>query len=131
MSTSYPARIASPTPYIVHLAWVLVLLMGVGTITAGDGADPLPPLTAKAGASNDGDLGGPACLYLGAQTCIPPPAGLVSWWPGAGSAEDLVGTSHLGRRLRGDQRRHHCRGVERLPNGLYLCYAPGDLAKRS
>ncbi len=94
MSTSHPARSAPPTPYIVLPAWVLVLLMGVGTVTAGDGAGPLPPLTAKAGACGDGDLGGPAYLYLGAQTCIPPSAGLVSWWPGAGSAEDLVGTSN-------------------------------------
>jgi len=26
-----------------------------------------------------------------AQTCVPPPSGLVSWWPGDGNAEDIVG----------------------------------------
>jgi hypothetical protein len=25
-----------------------------------------------------------------AQTCVPPPAGLVSWWPGGGNATDIV-----------------------------------------
>lgn len=26
-----------------------------------------------------------------AQTCLPPPAGLVSWWPGDGDANDIIG----------------------------------------
>lgn len=26
--------------------------------------------------------------------CVPPPAGLVSWWPGDGNADDIVGTNH-------------------------------------
>jgi hypothetical protein len=26
-----------------------------------------------------------------AQTCVPPPAGLVSWWPGEGNAQDITG----------------------------------------
>jgi len=28
-----------------------------------------------------------------AQTCTPPPAGLVSWWPGDGNANDIVGNN--------------------------------------
>jgi hypothetical protein len=26
-----------------------------------------------------------------AQTCVPPPEGLVSWWPGDGNAQDIIG----------------------------------------
>ena len=29
-----------------------------------------------------------------AQNCVPPPAGLVSWWPGDGDANDIVGPHH-------------------------------------
>lgn len=29
-----------------------------------------------------------------AQTCISPPAGLVSWWPGQGNADDVIGGNH-------------------------------------
>lgn len=29
-----------------------------------------------------------------AQSCLIPPAGMVSWWPGDGSANDIVGTNH-------------------------------------
>jgi len=29
-----------------------------------------------------------------AQTCVNPPAGLVSWWPGDGNANDLIGGNH-------------------------------------
>ncbi len=28
-----------------------------------------------------------------AQTCIQPPAGLVSWWPGDGNAQDIIGSN--------------------------------------
>lgn len=28
-----------------------------------------------------------------AQTCLPPPAGLVGWWPGDGNADDIVGSN--------------------------------------
>jgi hypothetical protein len=28
------------------------------------------------------------------QTCVPPPAGLMSWWPGDGNANDVVGANH-------------------------------------
>jgi hypothetical protein len=41
---------------------------------------------------------GYAALFLGflictasAQTCVQPPAGLVSWWPGDGNAQDIIG----------------------------------------
>jgi hypothetical protein len=39
----------------------------------------------------------PVSPFLGraeAQGCLPPPPGLVSWWPGDGSAEDIVGGHH-------------------------------------
>jgi YVTN family beta-propeller protein len=29
-----------------------------------------------------------------AQVCVPPPSGLVSWWPGDGNANDIVGTNN-------------------------------------
>jgi hypothetical protein len=29
-----------------------------------------------------------------AQTCAPPPSGLVSWWPGNGNTLDVVGTNN-------------------------------------
>jgi len=29
-----------------------------------------------------------------AQSCVPPPAGLVSWWPGDGNANDIVGQNN-------------------------------------
>ena len=29
--------------------------------------------------------------FVTAQTCVQPPAGLVSWWPGEGDATDIVG----------------------------------------
>ena len=29
-----------------------------------------------------------------AQECLTPPAGVLSWWPGDGTAEDLVGGRH-------------------------------------
>ena len=29
---------------------------------------------------------------VSAQTCTPPPSGLVSWWPGDGNADDIAGT---------------------------------------
>lgn len=29
-----------------------------------------------------------------AHTCVEPPSGLVSWWPGDGDADDIVGDSH-------------------------------------
>jgi hypothetical protein len=32
--------------------------------------------------------------YAVAQTCVVPPSGLVSWWPGEGNANDIVGTNH-------------------------------------
>jgi hypothetical protein len=28
------------------------------------------------------------------ETCVPPPAGLVSWWPADGNANDIVGANH-------------------------------------
>ena len=31
--------------------------------------------------------------YAIAQTCIDPPSGMVSWWPGDGNTDDLVGTN--------------------------------------
>jgi len=31
---------------------------------------------------------------LQVSVCIPPPDGLVAWWPGEGDAQDLVGTNH-------------------------------------
>jgi len=37
------------------------------------------------------------CLLVGhamAQICVQPPDGLVSWWPGDGHAEDIVGSNH-------------------------------------
>ncbi|MDQ3773700.1 MAG: LamG domain-containing protein [Pseudomonadota bacterium] len=30
-----------------------------------------------------------AISYAGAQTCVQPPSGLVSWWPGDGNADDI------------------------------------------
>ena len=32
-----------------------------------------------------------AISHAGAQTCVAPPSGLVSWWPGEGDATDIVG----------------------------------------
>ncbi len=32
-------------------------------------------------------------VVLGGATCVPPPNGLVSWWPAEGSAEDIVGSN--------------------------------------
>jgi len=29
-----------------------------------------------------------------AQTCVPPPSGLISWWPGEGNANDIVGINN-------------------------------------
>jgi len=31
---------------------------------------------------------------VGAQTCVQPPSGLVSWWPGDGNALDIVGPNN-------------------------------------
>ena len=34
------------------------------------------------------------CIWSGvgvAQTCVPPPPGLISWWPGDGNANDIEG----------------------------------------
>jgi hypothetical protein len=31
---------------------------------------------------------------LGAQTCVPPPAGLAAWWPGDGNSSDPIGANH-------------------------------------
>ena len=31
--------------------------------------------------------------HLDAQICVDPPPGLVSWWPGEGTAEDLIGNN--------------------------------------
>lgn len=31
--------------------------------------------------------------FAGARTCVEPPPGLVSWWPGDGDARDIVGES--------------------------------------
>ncbi len=28
-----------------------------------------------------------------AQSCAPPPAGLIAWWPGDGNAQDIVGSN--------------------------------------
>ncbi len=28
--------------------------------------------------------------HVAAQTCVQPPAGLVSWWPGDGNAKDII-----------------------------------------
>ena len=32
--------------------------------------------------------------FVAAQICVQPPAGLVSWWPGEGNANDIVGSNH-------------------------------------
>jgi Concanavalin A-like lectin/glucanases superfamily len=32
--------------------------------------------------------------FASAQTCVPPPAGLVSWWPGEGNAQDITGPNN-------------------------------------
>lgn len=32
--------------------------------------------------------------HAAAQDCVEPPAGLVSWWPGDGNADDIVGGNH-------------------------------------
>src|SRR5258708_33691316 len=29
-----------------------------------------------------------------AQTCVPPPSGLISWWPGDGDATDIIGPNN-------------------------------------
>lgn len=31
-----------------------------------------------------------AASFVAAQSCVPPPAGLVGWWPGDGSANDIT-----------------------------------------
>jgi hypothetical protein len=35
-----------------------------------------------------------AIRHAGAQTCIQPPSGLVSWWPGEGNAADIKGANN-------------------------------------
>ena len=35
-----------------------------------------------------------ASQIASAQSCVPPPTGLVSWWPGDGNAKDLVGQNN-------------------------------------
>jgi hypothetical protein len=35
-----------------------------------------------------------AALPATAQVCVPPPAGLVSWWPGDGNANDIKGSNN-------------------------------------
>lgn len=35
-----------------------------------------------------------AISHAGAQTCVQPPAGLVSWWPGDGNADDIKGANN-------------------------------------
>jgi hypothetical protein len=32
--------------------------------------------------------------FAAARTCVEPPSGLVSWWPGDGDADDIVGDNH-------------------------------------
>src|SRR5215471_7984053 len=32
-----------------------------------------------------------SCQYAYGQTCVQPPSGLVSWWPGDGNAQDIIG----------------------------------------
>ena len=39
-------------------------------------------------------LGGPFVGGAEAQTCLPPPPGLVSWWPGDGDPSDIAGNNH-------------------------------------
>ena len=34
------------------------------------------------------------CLAGSAQTCVSPPSGIVSWWPGDGNAQDLMGENN-------------------------------------
>ena len=34
-----------------------------------------------------------AWVHVEAQTCVQPPSGLVSWWPGDGTAEDIQGVN--------------------------------------
>jgi hypothetical protein len=41
-----------------------------------------------------------AINHAGAQTCVQPPSGLISWWPGDGNANDIVGP-HQGTPLNG------------------------------
>ncbi len=35
----------------------------------------------------------PPTLAAGAQACVEPPAGLVSWWPADGNANDVQGVN--------------------------------------
>ncbi|MGO8927272.1 MAG: hypothetical protein ACLQU3_10325, partial [Limisphaerales bacterium] len=36
----------------------------------------------------------PATFRAWSADCVPPPEGLVSWWPGEGNANDIVGTNN-------------------------------------
>jgi hypothetical protein len=41
-----------------------------------------------------GLLGLTTAVPAQAQTCVPPPAGLISWWPGDGDATDIIGPNN-------------------------------------
>lgn len=75
---SHGSRASLYTP-IAHLfsltckALTLLLLLG-GLLT---GFDPIPAWAQVE------------------PVCTPPPSGMVSWWPGDGATNDLIGTNHV------------------------------------
>jgi hypothetical protein len=81
-------------------SWILITSGSSGT---GDGTIAYSVI-ANAGAQRTGTitvtpaLGSPRTFSVGqgsnAPTCATPPSGMVSWWPGAGNANDVQGTNH-------------------------------------
>lgn len=93
-STNFPANNPDPdTDFIGSDADLFVLKLS-------DPASASPPDDDGDGVANASDIcpGTPTGVTVDANgcpvSCVTPPAGLVGWWPGDGSANDIKGSNH-------------------------------------
>ena len=67
--------------------------LAAGTLTGGFATKELPPLYPGLAWAVDQTNNTVTLRVTGEPGCLPPPAGLIAWWPGDGHPNDLVGTN--------------------------------------
>lgn len=77
----------------------VVLLIALFWLACGENGGPLAPRSDKGistpRVSHKAPTGAAKLSIQASGTgCVPPPSGLISWWPGDGNAGDIVGINH-------------------------------------
>lgn len=55
---------------------------------------PAGARTGRVRVSNPGGTAESRMNFVVVNECVPPPSGIVSWWPGDGNARDVIGSNH-------------------------------------